>query len=442
MDEIEKIPKSNFWIGFRKFFFVAFLFLLLFFPSFTLPGLSFKIQPIDCVIPLMLGWLIWKKYLSFSLIYIRNLLIFICIILASFLLNFKQNAINDLFEIYDVLKYVVVFLVFKEIYQPKIKQLTFDIAFILLIIINIFHYQNILGFNEHIMPLYCGENSIHLLTFGYNSIGEPATRRMLGLIGNPNNNAILFMIFLIQYLPKKGWKTKEMLFFYMAALAVAACQSRTGFIIFAFIFILNFFIIRWKWWKTTMHISILSLLLLLFFNFESVATYFHLDFLIQKKDKSDYIASLFNQEAFQSHSWTQRLEIWEDLLKESAQKPIIGHGPQKNHFYDAHLYAENEYVLMVWRYGLIGLLVYLLIYLIPIKNMLQLARGNLEAKNGVFIILIFMIASLTNVPLSHTILSPLFFMMMGIYYACHHEQTDLVWLHNLKKRWLNKNLKK
>jgi hypothetical protein len=74
--------------------------------------------------------------------------------------------------------------------------------------------------------------------------------------------------------------------------------------------------------------------------------------------------------------------------------------------------------------------------------MLQLARGNLEAKNGVFIILIFMIASLTNVPLSHTILSPLFFMMMGIYYACHHEQTDLVWLHNLKKRWLNKNLKK
>jgi hypothetical protein len=105
----------------------------------------------------MLGWLIWKKYLSFSLIYIRNLLIFICIILASFLLNFKQNAINDLFEIYDVLKYVVVFLVFKEIYQPKIKQLTFDIAFILLIIINIFHYQNILGFNEHIMLFTVGK---------------------------------------------------------------------------------------------------------------------------------------------------------------------------------------------------------------------------------------------------------------------------------------------
>lgn len=435
---MEKTPTVTQLIWFRKIFFFAFLFILLFVPPFNFPGLQFKFQLIDFIIPFMLVWLVWKKWSNFKLAYVKNLLVFIGVIIISILFNFRHNSVNDIFEIYDIVKYIVVFLVFKEIYQPKVKQLAFDIAFVILIVLNLMHYHDIFGFNEHVMPLYCGEKSVHLLTFGYNSIGEPATKRMLGLIGNPNNNAILFMIFLIHYLPKKGWSTKEMLFFYAAVIAVSACQSRTGIIAFAAIFVINFIIVKWKWWKITIHTFIVAILLVFFFNLEAFSEYLHLDFLTTKKQNKDYIMSLFNDEAFQGNSWQKRLDIWQDLLKESAHKPIIGHGPQKNHFYDSQLYSENEYVLMVWRYGIIGLIVYLMIYLIPLKNSIRLARSDLDSKNVVLLILLFMIASITNVPLSNTMLYPLFFMMMGFYYSKYQENTDLVWLN----KFLIKGFKK
>ncbi|MBP1673483.1 MAG: hypothetical protein H6Q25_1298 [Bacteroidetes bacterium] len=417
---------------FRKIFFFAFLFILLFLPPVNFPGFQFKLQFIDFFIPFMLFWLIWKKYRLFKLVYVKNLIVFIGVIIFSILLNFRHNSFNDLFEVYDIVKYIVVFLVFKEIYQPQIKQLAIDIAFVLLIVFNLMHYHDIFGFNEHIMPLYCGEHSIHLLTFGYNSIGEPATKRMLGLIGNPNNNAILFMIFLIHYLPKKGWSTKEMLFFYAAVIAVSACQSRTGIIAFAAIFVVNFIIVKWKWWKIAIHTFFVVLLLLLFFNLEAFSEYLHLDFLARKKQNKDYIMSLFNDEAFQGNSWQKRLEIWEDLLLESSKKPIFGHGPRKNHFYSSQLYSENEYVLILWRFGIIGLFFYLCIYLIPIKQTLKLARSEIDSKNILLLIGLFLITSITNVPLSNTILAPFFFLLMGSYYATHDISSLLGWMKNIK----------
>lgn len=426
---------------YRKIFFFAFLFILLFVPPISVPGVSFKFQLIDFLVPFMGFWLIWKKKTDFKLAYLRNLIILSAVVGLSIVFNFKQNSLNDWFEIYDILKFIVVFLVFKEIYQPKMKQWAIDFAFVLLLLVNIFHYHNILGFNELIMPYYCGEKSIHLLTFGYNSLGEPATKRMLGLIGNPNNNAILFMIFLIHYLPKKGWSTKEMLFFYAAVIAVSACQSRTGIIAFAAIFTVNFIIVKWKWWKITIHSAIVALLLLFFFNLDAFSEYLHIDFLTTKKQNKDYIMSLFNEEAFQGNSWQKRLEIWKDLLKESAQKPIIGHGPQKNHFYHNQLYSENEYVLMIWRYGLLGLLVYVLIFLIPVKNAIKRARSEIDSKNVLLLILLFMITALTNVPLSNTMLSPLFFMLMGFYYSGYENNTDLKWLRKLSDKWFKKSNK-
>lgn len=423
---------------YSKIFFFAFILALLFVPPFNLPGISFKFQIIDFFFPLMVSWIIWKKRDVFKLAYVRNLILFVGVIIVSILFNSKKNSFNDFFEVYDILKYIAVFIVFKEIYQPKIKRIAFDIAFILLLLFNLLHYHDIFGFNEVIMPYFCGDHSIHLLTFGYNSIGEPATKRMLGVIGNPNNNAILFIIFFIFYLPKKGWTTKEMIFFYLSVIAVSACQSRTGIIAFAVIFIFNFILIKWKWWKIALHSTFVTLFLVLFFNLSAFSSYLQLDFLTQKKQKKDYIMSLFNEEGFQGTSWQKRVEIWKNLLGESVHKPIFGHGPQKNHFYEQKLYSENEYVLVIWRYGLVGIIVFLFIYLIPIRNILKNARGDIEAKNILMLILLFMISSLTNVPLSNTTLAPLFFLLMGSYYAQYKTETDLYYL----KKYIHKRVPK
>lgn len=439
---METTPKGSKYVLYRKLFFFAFLFALLFVPSIPIPGISFKLQIIDFFFPFMAAWIIWKKRDIFKLAYVRNLILLIGVVLISILLNLRKNSFNDLFEVYDILKYIVVFVVFKEIYQPKIKRIAFDIAFILLLFFNLLHYHDIFGFNEIIMPYYCGDKSIHLLTFGYNSLGEPATKRMLGILGNPNNNAILFLIFTIMYLPKKGWTTKEMIFFYLSVIAVSACQSRTGIIAFAAIFVFNFILIKWKWWKITIHTGVVMLFLLLFFNLNAFSDYLQLDFLTPKVKKKDYIMSLFNEEGFQGTSWQKRLEIWEDLLKESSHKPILGHGPQKNHFYATQLYSENEYVLMFWRYGIVGLVFYLFIFLTPLRNLIKNARGDLEAKNMLMVILLFLIASITNVPLSNTTLAPLFFLLMGSYYTQYKSGTDLFYLKKSINKWLPKFTKK
>jgi len=438
---METTPKDSKYVLYRKFFFFAFLFVLLFVPAIAIPGISFKLQIIDFLFPFMAAWIIWKKREALKLTYVRNLLLLMGVVVISILLNLSKNSFNDLFEVYDILKYIAVFVVFKEIYQPKIKKIAFDIAFIILLLFNLFHYHDIFGFNDIIMPYYCGDNSIHLLTFGYNSLGEPATKRMLGILGNPNNNAILFLIFTSLYLPKKGWTTKEMVFFYLSVIAVSACQSRTGIIAFATIFVLNFIIIKWKWWKISLHTSLVVVLLMFFFNLDAFSDYLRIDFLTPKKKNRDYIMSLFNEEGFQGTSWQKRLEIWEDLLKESSQKPILGHGPQKNHFYATQLYSENEYVLMFWRFGIVGLVLYLFIFLTPLRNLIKNARGDLEAKNMLLVILLFVVASITNVPLSNTTLAPLFFILMGSYYSQYKYGTDLFYLKNRVHKWLPKFIK-
>lgn len=420
-------------------FFFAFLFGLLFIPPISVPGVSFKLQIIDFFFPFMVTWIIWKKRAAFQLAYVRNLLILVGIVVLSILFNWRHNSFNDFFEIYDVLKFIVVFVVFKEIYQPKVKRIAFDIAFLFLLLFNLLHYHNVFGFNDLVMPYFCGDRSIHLITFGYNSIGEPATKRMLGMVGNPNNNSILFLIFLIQYLPKKGWTTKEMIFFYLSVIAVSACQSRTGIIAFALIFIFNFILIKSKWWKIVLHSSIVTLFLLLFFNLNALSDYLHLDFLTPKKKNKDYTMSLFSEEGFQGTSWQKRLEIWENLVEESTHKPILGHGPRKNHFYESQLYSENEYVLILWRYGMVGLIVFLFIFIIPIRNLLKTARDNIEAKDVLMLILLFAITSITNVPLSNTTLAPLFFLLMGCYYAQYKIGTDLYGFNRIKNKMLYKS---
>jgi O-antigen ligase len=438
---MEKKLHYSKYLLFSKIFSFVILFLILFSPPISVPFFSFKLQLIDFVFPFLFVWIVSKKINQLKLAYISNILLFIAVMFISILINWKHNFLNDFFEIYDLLKYIAIFIFFKENFFPKLNYLAIDIAFIIFLIFNLFHYHDILGFNEKVMPFFCGKNNIHLLTFGLNALGLPDTKRMIGIVGNPNNNAILFLMFLIRYLPHNNWKTKNMIFFYLALIAVSACQSRTGLIAFIAIIILNFIVIKWKWWKITLHSAITISFLFLFFNLNAFSEYFQIDFLKSQQKKNDYVMSLFNKEGFQGTSWQKRLQIWKGLLIDSSEKPLFGHGPRKNFFYQSQLYSENEYVQVIWRFGLFGLIVYLGIFLIPLRNVLKSMRVDTESKNIAFMIVLFLITSITNVPLSNTILAPFFFSFMGSFYAGYKQNTDLYYFNALKKRFLNKSNK-
>jgi len=402
---------------YHKLIFFIFIFSLLLIPPIHLPWFRFKFQLVDFFMPFFIGLIVVNKwYKNWLLFNVKNLIFLAAIALISILIN-NYCAINDYFEIYRLFTFICIFIVFKEIYNPQFTNLTIDVIFICLLIFNFLHYHNLFNFNGIVMPLYCGQESPHLFFFGLNSALAPATKRMLGTLGNPNNNAILFLFFNIWYFPKKKWSIKEIIFFFLSVIAVCSCQSRTGIVAFTAVFLLNFIFAKIKWWKMILQSTAVMLVCFLFFNTNNLLDFSFLGQYKQtrKKENKDYVLADWN--AFNGTSWKTRLKIWEELFEQTLEKPIIGHAPQKNYFYHNKLYAENEYIFMAWRYGFLGLIFYLLIFIIPLKDTFCFARSQLEARRILLFIVVFLIAAITNVPLSNTILSLLFFSYLGIFYS-------------------------
>ena len=79
-----------------------------------------------------------------------------------------------------------------------------------------------------------------------------------------------------------------------------------------------------------------------------------------------------------------------------VKHPIFGYGPNKNFFYANHIYSENEYLLMTWRYGIIGLLFYLSIFIYPLLKFWGKAKPY--AIQAILLILLVTISALTNNP--------------------------------------------
>jgi O-antigen ligase len=407
--------------SFTNILVIIFIVALVLVPPIKVPFFSFKIQIVDFLMPVFAGLLIYNKwYKNWKLLYVKNFLFLIGIIVLSILINKQWWAINDWFEIYKVIKYGLVFLIFKEYFPTKINTKIVDIVFICLLLINFLHYHNLLNFNQIIMPLYCGENSVHLKFFGLNSIGFPAVKRMLGTMGNPNNNAILFLIFMLFYLPKEKWKTKNICFFVLCLIAFLACQSRTSLVAFFVIIVVNFIIIRVKWQKVIIYSSVITVVICSFFLIDMSTTFHTASPVIDAS--SYYSLTLLDGTAFNSGSWNFRIELWKHFLNQIVTKPVLGHAPQKNFFYQQKLFFENEYILFLWRYGILGFVSFIGFYLFPLKTIIKNVKSNDIYRNTLLLIIIFATCGLTNTPLTNTTLSLLFFSYLGIFYAQKNDE--------------------
>lgn len=346
-------------------------------------------------------------------------------IVLTILINRQIRSINNYFEVYDILKFICFIIFFKEQYCKQQISRILDACFCGLVVFHIFHYYNILNFNEIVMPLYCGADSPHLLFFGYNSIGEPATKRALGTMGNPNMNALLFLFFLIRYAPRLEWKKKDRILFFIALIVFLCCQSRTGMVAFVIMLIINYIFSGISWKKMLVQVfSILAVSAFVLY-FAEIMQFLHIPLPVRGMN---YSLSLLNSDALKSNSWTERLQIWKELLGMVQDKPIFGFGPNKNYLYENHIYAENEYVLMVWRYGILGLLTYLLLYFLPVWKSLKKAKHVVDCKNVLLMIAVFAVSALTNCPFSNVKLS----ILLAFVFAAQLSQQNGI-IGNIKK---------
>jgi O-antigen ligase len=276
--------------------------------------------------------------------------------------------------------------------------------FIALVGFNLVHFFNLFGFNDIIASYYNG--GMHIEYFGLNSLKEPAVKRMVGLAGNPNINALIFLFFSIVFLPTNQRKN-TLLWFLIAVLMVFLCQSRTAILGLGALLVVAGIVMKQSFTLRKCAVLLLGISVVYILSWAMATNFFHY---------SLYSNKLFNGQVLQTGSARGRLEAWKLLGDMILQRPLFGYGGNKSYFYAQKIYSENEYILMAWRYGLMGLIGYLLIYFLPIKAFFQ-AKKIEQTYPALLCIVLMLVAALTNNPFVDRTIMVLFAAVIGTVYA-------------------------
>ena len=411
-------------LSYNEILFVLIFPFLLLLPNIRING-SFAIAFTDALLPFLIISIIKNQWFR------RDNLKATCIaggiiayIFLTILINHQVTLYRNYFDIYRVFKIYCYYLFIKNQFNIKIFSKTIDIVFVLLVIFNIFHFFNIFNFNESVMPIYCGDDNNQLIYFGHYSDGSPGPKRMIGTLQNPNHNALLFIFFLIWYSPKKEWITKEKIFCFIALVMMVLCQSRTGLIVFFVLLIANYVIERIPLKKLLVQSAIAISTVLLIIN---------ADFIIKGtewrgKDDHDktmsYASKLMDNDIIESQSVKGRLEMWKIMYEGIKDKPVIGHSPDKKYFDNKH--ADNEYIAITYKYGIIGLIAYMLLYILPFFSSCKSQKHKKDnySKNMILAVILFSMTAIMNEPMYNTYDQLLFITIMAIFYKFHKTETE------------------
>lgn len=363
-----------------------------------------KFQLVDFLLPFtVLIIILERQRLKLHHLYFV-LAAFVVYIPITMWVNNRIGATRDYFEVYKFIKFILLFTFFSLIDVREMLQKLIKPVFIVVVVFNILHYLEFPGINELIYNHYNGGLSIEF--FGKDSIGNPTSKRIAGFMGNPNTNSIVFLLFAAYFFPF-GFDKKKLYWFFSAVFMVFVCQSRTSLLAFALsIIVLIFFQsskLSVKQWLSLIGISVLLYALSWAVVTESGALH-------------SYSSGMITGKALESTSLTGRYETWRYLFGMIQEKPLFGHGPDKDFFYDNEIYAENEYILYTWRYGILGLLLYGLLYLIPFLETLWKADYRTKTV-GLFILSIFLVSALTNNPFTEKNLMLCFAVSLGAFYS-------------------------
>ena len=321
-------------------------------------------------------------------------LILIIVAAFSILFNGRYMVYRDWFEpikFFKLLSFIFFFYVFIDPvkWKPLIR-----FVFGAVLIFNFCHYIDLFEFNKIVSPNYTADHHINL--FGLNSIGESATKRMFGTLGNPNNNAVMFLIFLIFFIPKSILKVDaDLVYTFLAIWAMIACQSRTSIVVLILTLIVFAILYRFNL-KSILFYVLTFVGGLIFFQYMG----------------NSYLGSLSSVDVLHSATYG-RLEQWIRILHVMPGHWLFGHGVNKEYLELNGIHAESEYFLILFRYGIAGLIALASFWLLLIKKSYD------DWKNGYNIllvgtILIFVVVGLTNVPLHSNKLSLMLVLAIGL----------------------------
>ncbi|PKR77812.1 hypothetical protein CEY16_07740 [Halalkalibacillus sediminis] len=230
--------------------------------------------------------------------------------------------------------------------------------------------------------------------------------RIVGTIGNPNTFGVFVVIFITYILTtllsnyKYSTKYNIILIFILltSSYAIILSQSRTAYLLLAVSVVLSLLLSK-------INILIKSMLLL------AVVLSFILIFTNSLLGTQRFLAENTSTLGGRIHIWTTFIE---NHLSPFTIQNLFGYG----FFYvrDIGKAVDNYYLQLVLQYGLIGLLLYLNIFLYAIKSFLSTVRVS---ENSIFIIvsiIIILISDITGTINMSLNISIFFFLIMGYFF--------------------------
>jgi len=395
---------------------------VLFFPPIRLSKSLPVIEFIDLLLPVLAVFIFIKRREIEQKKFLYLVLGFAGFIFITIIVNSRLTFMRDYFEILKIIKFLIVIVLFSFINPENFLKKWIKPAFVLLVVFNLIHYYNLFNINELLEVIYVGNG--RYLEFGLDSLGFPTHKRMLGFTANPNSNALIFLIFTLFFIPKKDSTYSSFIWFFVALTMMFLCQSRTAMISLVPVILVYAFTIKdLKKIAVITGFTIVSFLVAYGTTKISIASYSG-DIMYEGTDSSvayvkpenTYLEVMAHGQFLKGSSMRGRYEIWKHLWVMIKEKPIFGHGPNKEYFYDNKLYAENEYILMAWRYGFIGLGIYLSI----LASLIVLALKNLNLNSAVNLLLIcvvVLVTSMTNHPFATKTVLILFAIATGLFFS-------------------------
>lgn len=296
--------------------------------------------------------------------------------------------IRDLLELVKLAKYWCAYQLAVSLRPPI--DVFYKSAYLSSIIICLFSVAQVFDLfavNSWLSPLYISPSQVNHLDPGR----AWYQRRATATLGNPNSlAAMLVIIFWLLWMsprlqrPKVRWIALA-----CALVSLVLTQSRTGMVAF---------LMGWAGYLVLGQVSLLRRfwgalipILLVIVGFSGVLP---------------YLAGL--KGGLEVNSLQLRIKIWNSILNETIKSPILGFGPAKTLL---HVYVDNEYLLYLYRYGIVGLSLLVLLYI-------SIGCSSYKKRNtpyGVvfWILLGLLVVNLTNTTFYNLQLMPILMLLVG-----------------------------
>ncbi len=315
----------------------------------------------------------------------------VCVLLINALLG-EIVVFKDLFELYKVVLYFLAFYVslnlsavnLKSDYVWKVLSIIVTIEFILSLLQISFG-----GYTQYLFS----HRDMYRIDYHYSG-------RAIGTLGNPNflgvfSAAAMVWYYILLNMKNEHKKIYNIILFFMSLAILLMTQSRTSLLLaVGLILIYTIYILI----KKRSILSYMLVLLVSIITFTLIANLKDGDFNISLFGFNfSYLTSglttIYNDGLAEQNSFKLRLDLWSLFIEKIKENPWFGYGPSKGVAGIPDV-ADNNYIFITFKFGFIGLMLWMLLLSSVIYKLVKLYRYG--RKNLIVFTILFWICLLVS----------------------------------------------